>query len=71
MDISISLSNIIGWSLFGLIGMAAFLYGKKQGSWKTMAISAGLMVYPYFVTNTIAMFAVGVALTGSLFYFRD
>lgn len=67
----ISLANIIGWSLFGIIGMAAFMYGKKQGSWKTMVVAAGLMVYPYFVTNTVLMWIVGVALTVSIFYFRD
>ena len=67
----ISLANIIGWSLFGLIGMAAFLYGKKQGSWKTMIVAAGLMVYPYFVSNTVAMYIVGILLTGGLFVFRD
>jgi hypothetical protein len=29
------------------------------------------MAYPYFVSNTIAMYAVGVALTAALFLFRD
>lgn len=71
MDIDLSLANIIGWLLFGMIGMAAFLYGKKQGSWRTMVVAAALMVYPYFVTNTIAMYIVGFLLTGALFVFRD
>ncbi len=67
----ISAANIIGWTLFGLIGMGVFAYGKKVCSWKPMAIGAGLMVYPYFVTNTIVMWIVGVALTGCVFVFRD
>jgi len=67
----ISIPNIVGWTLFGLIGMAAFMYGKKLGSWKPMAIGAGLMAYPYFVTNTILMWIVGVGLTVAIFAFRD
>lgn len=67
----LTFANIAGWLLFGLVGFAAFLYGKRLGYWKTMALAAGLMVYPYFVTNTLAMWTVGVVLTAGLFVFRE
>jgi hypothetical protein len=66
-----SIANIIAWTFFGLVGFAAFLYGKRQGYWKTMAVAAALMVYPYFVTNPIAIWVVGLGLTGSLFVLRE
>ena len=32
-----------------------------------MAIGLGLMVYPYFITNTLLMYGIGVLLTAVLF----
>ena len=66
-----TIANLIGWTLFGAVGFVAFVYGKRQGAIKTMLIGLSLMAYPYFVSNTIAMYAVGVALTATLFLFRD
>lgn len=63
--------TISAWLVFGLIGMAAFGYGKKEGRVKTMILAAALMVYPYFVSNPIALWGVGAALTAALFLWRD
>jgi len=54
--------------LFGLFGAAAFRYGKLQGSPRHMGIAVVLMIYPYFLTNPIAIFAVGAGLTVLLFW---
>jgi len=59
--------NLFAWLIFGLIGMAAFGYGKKQQRPKILVISGLLMVYPYLISNTIALWAVGVCLTTALF----
>ena len=64
-------ANLIGGILFSMIGMAALGYGKKQGSFKPMFIGALLLVYPYFVSNTIALYCIGAVLTASLFIFKD
>lgn len=64
-------ANLIAAFLFGAVGFVAFAYGKKQGSFKPMLIGAILLVYPYFISNTIVLYAVGAALTLSLFIFRD
>ena len=66
-----SAANIIAGILFGGIGFVAFMYGKKQSRLKPLLIGVALMAYPYFISNSIAVFAVGIVLTASLFLFRD
>jgi hypothetical protein len=66
-----SASNLFAGILFGAIGLAAFLYGKKALSWKPMVIGVVLMVYPYFIDTTWLLYLIGVALSASLFIFRD
>ena len=66
-----TIANLIGWTLFGAVGFVAFVYGKRQSAIKTMLLGVTLMAYPYFVSNTLAMYVVGVALTAALFIFRD
>ena len=60
---NLSTANILASILFGSIGFAAFVYGKKQSNFKALVIGVILMVYPYFVQNPIALFAIGVVLT--------
>jgi hypothetical protein len=63
--------NLIGGLLFGSIGFVAFVYGKRMHVWTPMFLGLGLMVYPYFVENDIALFAIGALGTGALFLIRD
>ncbi len=51
-------------SLFGLIGMAVFVYGRRQRLVVPTLVGGALMVYPYFVSNTVALVSVGVLLIG-------
>ena len=64
-------ATLFGGLLFGTIGFSAFLYGKKQVSLKAMILGAILMVFPYFVSNPIALFGIGGLLTAALFFFHD
>jgi ABC-type xylose transport system permease subunit len=57
--------------LFGTIGFAAFIYGKKSQNWKPMTTGVVLMAYPYFIENAWLVYAIGIALCVSLFVFRD
>ena len=57
--------------VFGLIGLAAFAYGKKQGQHKITLIAVVLMCYPYFVSGTLLLYGIGVVLTLSLFVFHE
>jgi hypothetical protein len=63
--------NIIGGTIFSIIGWYAFIHGKKEKSWRPMVIGIVLMVYPYFVSNTLLAFAIGIALTAALFFWRE
>ena len=62
---------LFGSFLFGAVGLAAFVYGKKLALWKPMVIGIALMAYPYFVSRAWLMYAIGVALCAALFVFRD
>ena len=57
--------------LFGIIGLAAFTYGKKTTKWKAMAIGVVLMVFPYWIDETWLLYSIGIALCAALFVFRD
>ena len=65
------IEGILASLIFGAIGFVGFVYGKKQGSWRMMGISAALMGYPYLITNTVAQYAIGAVLTLCLFIFRE
>ena len=63
-----SASSIIAGILFGGVGFVAFAYGKKMASWRAMGLGAILMVYPYFIQNTFALYGIGILLTVGLFF---
>ena len=66
-----SIMNILAWVIFGGVGFVAFVYGKKQSSFKPLVIGIVLIAYPYFVTNTIALYMVGFILCAALYFWRD
>jgi len=56
--------------LFGAVGMAYFIYGKKQQMFMPMICGVGLMVYPYFVANTILLVLIGAAISALPYFIR-
>jgi hypothetical protein len=63
--------NLFGSVIFGMIGMAAFGYGKKAGRLNSMLFGAALMIYPYFVDQAWLLYGVGITLTGLLLRFPE
>ena len=60
MDFS---SNTLFLSLlFGSVGFGYFIYGKKQSKVIPLLVGLALCIYPYFVSNTYVMLALGVLL---------
>ncbi|MBF0330741.1 MAG: hypothetical protein HQL17_02300 [Candidatus Omnitrophica bacterium] len=57
--------------IFGTIGFVAFSYGWKNRVWRPMLIGFALMGYTYLLSNVIAVYAVGCALTAALYYWRE
>ena len=64
-------ANLVAWIIFGSIGFVVFIYGKKQSLLKPLLIGLLLMVYPYFVSNTLALYIVGFVLCAALFLLRS
>jgi hypothetical protein len=68
--VNMSGANLVGNLLFSSIGFVAFFYGRKTTQWKPMFLGLALMIVPYFVADTVGMYAFGVAGTGALFFWR-
>ena len=62
---------LFGAILFGLIGFAAYRYGKRLALGKVKWIGVALMVYPYAISGTVPLYVVGVALCLGLYFWRD
>ena len=55
------------WSLFfslmfGVIGMAYFAYGKRNANVVVLICGIALIIFPYAVDSTYALFGIGLAL---------
>lgn len=48
--------------LFGAFGLGFFVYGKKQQAAVPLVCGLALMIFPYFVANTVLLVAIGVVL---------
>lgn len=53
---------IFGAIVFGVIGLIAFRRGRKSGRRRTLWLGVALMFYPYAVSSTWLLYAVGAAL---------
>jgi hypothetical protein len=56
--------------VFGSIGLAYFVYGKKQQRFVPLLCGIALMVYPYFISNTVLLVAVGLVISAVPYFFR-
>ena len=63
--------NIIGGLIFGLIGMIVLGHAKKERSPKLFCIAVVMLAFPYFVTNTVLIYAIGIGLCALLYFWRD
>ena len=61
---------ILGAILFGLVGFAAWRFGRRRDRRVTKWLGVALMFYPYLVSQTWALYAVGVALCAGLYFDR-
>jgi len=60
-------SYIVGAILFGIIGYVAFRRGRKTSAPALTWTGLALMLYPYAVSQTWLLWAVGAALCGWLY----
>ena len=58
---------IFGAVVFGIIGYAAYRYGKKAPNQATKWIGVALMLYPYAISGTWLLYIVGTGLSIGLY----
>ncbi len=56
------MASLLWGVLFGSIGVGYFIYGKKQSRFALILSGIGLMVFPYFFSNTVVIVLIGLAL---------
>jgi hypothetical protein len=56
--------------LFGAIGLGALVYARKMSAFKPAILGVALMAYPYFVSDNLLLWSVGIVLTIALFVFN-
>ncbi|MFZ6757626.1 hypothetical protein ACO0K9_10490 [Undibacterium sp. Ji50W] len=63
---------LYGALIFGILGMAAYAYGRRKASTRIKWLAICLMFYPYLVGNeTWALYLIGVALCGAIYFYHD
>jgi hypothetical protein len=55
-------SSLLWGLLFGSVGLGFLIYGRKQRAVVPLVCGLALMIFPYFVSNTILLIAIGIAL---------
>ena len=63
-------SALLWGLLFGSIGLGFFIYGKRQRAVVPLVCGLALMIFPYFVANTVALVAIGIALMAIPYFVR-
>ena len=63
-------SELLWGLLFSSIGLGFFIYGKKQTMIVPLVCGVALMVYPYFMPNTVALILTGLVLVAIPYFFR-
>ena len=65
------MTAVLLWGLlFGSIGLGYFIYGKKQRAAVPLVCGLALMIFPYFVPNTILLIAIGAVLIAIPYFLR-
>jgi hypothetical protein len=63
--------SLLVWGvIFGAIGFAFFVYGKKQRAIVPLFTGMALCVFPYFISNTYLLVLVGGILTAVPYFVR-
>ena len=60
---NLTFANIVGGLIFSSIGFAAFTIGKRMANFHLMVLGGALMLYCFFITETLWVYVVGSVLT--------
>ncbi|MGE5169989.1 MAG: hypothetical protein ACM3JC_06405 [Rudaea sp.] len=60
-------ANLLIGILTGAVGVAYFIYGKRQAKFAPLIAGMLLCVYPYFVSGVVWLVVIGLALVAAPF----
>jgi len=63
-------SSLLWGLLFGSIGLGFFVYGRRQKVVVPLVCGLALMIFPYFVPNTVLLVMVGLVLMAIPYFIR-
>jgi hypothetical protein len=63
-------SSLLWGLVFGSIGLGFFVYGRRQRTVVPLVCGIALMIFPYFVSDTILLVVLGVALIAIPYFVR-
>jgi len=63
-------SSLLWGLLFGSVGLGFLIYGRKQKAVVPLVCGLALMIFPYFISNTILLITIGVALMAVPYFLR-
>jgi predicted membrane protein len=62
---------LLFWGLlFSSVGLGFFIYGRKQRAVVPLVCGLALMIFPYFISNTVLLVTIGVALLAIPYFVR-
>ena len=64
------MSELVWGMLFGSIGLGFFAYARKQRAIVPLVCGVALMIFPYFVSSTVLLVAIGATLVALPFCIR-
>ena len=64
-------ASLLWGFVFGTVGFGYFVYGKKQQRLPPLLCGIALMVFPYFVTNNVAVVLIGTVLLALPYFLRQ
>ena len=56
--------------LFGSIGLAYVIYGRKQNAVVPLVSGLALIAFPYFVSGTLALVLIGAVLIAAPYFLK-
>ena len=62
---------LFGAIVFGIVGLVAWRFGRKRQRPRTLWLGVALMFYPYLVSQTWLLYAIGVALCAGIWFDRE
>jgi len=62
---------LAGLILFGVLGWAAYRYGKKTAKPITKWLGVAMMLYPYAIGETWQLYAIGTVLCVGIYVYRQ